>query len=528
MRYTVLFSPTARVYNLRVLLLSNIGTIIFVAYPSPSVSASTRTVTFISCAVITLHHILVAFPWRMRTLATIDLALVVIEICVFGYLVSLFWYIFFTELGLVALLLSALFRTSTIILCKDGLLRQQFSFLGGCTPVHPPYTPLSTLLNRSISRPLVRGESTIIVFARAVIISLGAVIIPFVAYDFIFVVPQFAQAYTRSIVISNEGDVSLPGGNATVVLAGFRDIPFNTSTSNIQVSANGNTNCSRVDSYGSPTVLVILECPYQWPFIRNLSISMSIPEDIHWLKVSVKAGDTDVIPDPTPVLRGSNLFGILTWTERRIRLLTDTREFWPTYTSLFIPDITALQPFPSNTGGASLTRLTLVNEYSVATRLLQDTADATVLSGIASFGGLWTFINSAFALVFGANVVYFAFGQRPLSALGVVHILQRGALVRQWHEDFPALHSEGGAPGTESAGIVAFIRERLVDVGDDPRLNKDGAENELEAQTGLDITELRWSSREESIAENDHERPTRRPTDPAFESQETVFLLNTR
>ncbi|KAJ7723727.1 hypothetical protein DFH07DRAFT_783469 [Mycena maculata] len=39
------------------------------------------------------------------------------------------------------------------------------------------------------------------------------------------------------------------------------------------------------------------------------------------------------------------------------------------------------------------------------------------------------------------------------------------ALVRQWHKDFPAIHSEGGLPGSYSAGIV---RERLVDVGEDP------------------------------------------------------------
>jgi hypothetical protein len=58
-------------------------------------------------------------------------------------------------------------------------------------------------------------------------------------------------------------------------------------------------------------------------------------------------------------------------------------------------------------------------------------------------------------------------GRRPLSALELVHILQRRRLVRQWHEDFPAIHTEGGLPGSESAGIVAFIRERLVDLGQD-------------------------------------------------------------
>ncbi|KAJ7636702.1 hypothetical protein FB45DRAFT_864704 [Roridomyces roridus] len=43
---------------------------------------------------------------------------------------------------------------------------------------------------------------------------------------------------------------------------------------------------------------------------------------------------------------------------------------------------------------------------------------------------------------------------------------QRTKLEKQWHADFPALHTEGGLPGSESAGIVAFIRERLIDVGE--------------------------------------------------------------
>ncbi|KAJ7764948.1 hypothetical protein B0H16DRAFT_432573 [Mycena metata] len=118
------------------------------------------------------------------------------------------------------------------------------------------------------------------------------------------------------------------------------------------------------------------------------------------------------------------------------------------------------------------------------TRRLIDTADVTVLNGISTFGGLWTFLNGAFSLFFGANILYFALGRRPLSALGIVHIFQRRRLERQWHEDFPALHTEGGLPGSESAGIVAFIRERLVNLGEDPHQPDD-----VEAQKNLDAGE---------------------------------------
>lgn len=68
-------------------------------------------------------------------------------------------------------------------------------------------------------------------------------------------------------------------------------------------------------------------------------------------------------------------------------------------------------------------------------------------------------------------------GRRSLSALGIVHIFQRRRLIRNWNEDFPALHTEGGQPGSNSAGIVAFLRERLVDLDDE-----DSHSGDLEAQ----------------------------------------------
>jgi hypothetical protein len=41
-------------------------------------------------------------------------------------------------------------------------------------------------------------------------------------------------------------------------------------------------------------------------------------------------------------------------------------------------------------------------------------------------------------------------------------------LVDKWNEDFPAWRTEGGTPGSESAGVVAFIREGLIDLDDTP------------------------------------------------------------
>ncbi|KAJ6543102.1 hypothetical protein B0H19DRAFT_1077116 [Mycena capillaripes] len=65
------------------------------------------------------------------------------------------------------------------------------------------------------------------------------------------------------------------------------------------------------------------------------------------------------------------------------------------------------------------------------------------------------------------------FGRRPLSALGLVNAFQRRRMV--------PIHTEGGLPGSESAGIIVFIRDRLVDLDNNPHIATDQAD--LGAQT---------------------------------------------
>jgi hypothetical protein len=79
---------------------------------------------------------------------------------------------------------------------------------------------------------------------------------------------------------------------------------------------------------------------------------------------------------------------------------------------VFAAEITGLQTRPSN--AASTTNeatLQLYQPYPYARKLEQDSSDVSPLSGLSTFGGFWTFVNGAFALFFGANVVYFALGK---------------------------------------------------------------------------------------------------------------------
>ncbi|KAF8172574.1 hypothetical protein K438DRAFT_178497 [Mycena galopus ATCC 62051] len=186
---------------------------------------------------------------------------------------------------------------------------------------------------------------------------------------------------------------------------------------------------------------------------------------------------------------------------------------------IFSPEVRGLQPNFSGPADANIASLTLLQSSSRGspTKFLQDTVDTSLLSGIASFGGFWTFVNGTFALFFGANIIYFAFGRRPLSALGVVHLFQRRALVRTWHENFPAIYTEGGLPGSENAGIVAFIRERLVDVGEDPRVSSQESDETEAQEPATSSSSPKISIDEEQhnpydgIAGVSHQRPSSRP-----------------
>ncbi|KAJ7663056.1 hypothetical protein B0H14DRAFT_1069345 [Mycena olivaceomarginata] len=286
-----------------------------------------------------------------------------------------------------------------------------------------------------------------------------------------------------------------------------------------------------------PGVDLVFQCPHGWYNVDAVSISVATSAvsnplwrlgELGLVSVSLQPPGKYINSPPPPfepivLLPGSNLFGVLTWTERRVIEIP----VYPTYVSTFIPEITSLQPYPSNGGGSDVAKLTLLNRYVYSTKLLEDAMDASPLSGISMLGGFWTFVNGAFALIFGANVIYFAFGRRPLSALGVVHIFQRRALAHQWHRDFPALHSEGGRPGSDSAGIVAFIRERLVDLDSDSEHDEP---SDLETATGADRpifheTSVHVDGDSEST-ETEDKTLTLLPTTLTSRSRRSGYLLN--
>ncbi|KAJ7636240.1 hypothetical protein FB45DRAFT_906190 [Roridomyces roridus] len=163
---TFLLSPPVRVYAFRLLLLADIAAVVALELGVAVPYTEDTTLALVTFVEIFVHHVLVLFKLPFVIPACLDLFVLAGEIGMATYLVVL------SSLSppltplLVLLLVTAAFRVATIRKSKAAFLRQPFDFFGGCADVYPRYSLLTIFLNRSLTRPLVRGESIFILFAR--------------------------------------------------------------------------------------------------------------------------------------------------------------------------------------------------------------------------------------------------------------------------------------------------------------------------------------------------------------------------
>ncbi|KAF7350850.1 hypothetical protein MSAN_01647100 [Mycena sanguinolenta] len=548
-----LFSPHARVWNLRLLLLGTLGLSGFLVATLSSAGAeysspgrpliSPYPILLPTFGCMFLHHLGLIINWPIPRLAIVDLILVFLESCgiTVGFHLAASWQelptLFkFAWIPLdLSLILSIIFRIATMVRSEGRFFHQKFVFLGACTRSSPLYTPTAILLNRSVARPLVRGESMIIILARALVLTCISLGVPVFGIYAIVLNPIHASIYTRSVATFSVADLSPPPGNITFLMGLFQtNAPFSNSSTipdfsvnNVAVAVTGyeGANCSvTFEEIGTQR---LVECSQRWWALGDgwtISINLTIPSgyavNVMPLPQKSTMGPFDALPsrtineigievvrlqvfsDSILMISGSHLFARLTWTQR------ETRSRWglgglASSAPVFEAQITNLQPYPSASPTATNeTTLLLYQPYPFATRLQQDSSDITPLSGLSTFGGFWTFVEGVFVLLFGASVMYFAFGRRPLSALGLIHIFHRRALVQQWHDDFPRLRTEGGQPGSESAGIVAFIRERLIDIDQGPEMD---TVNDIEAQHSRSSSDSQEDLIRASTKEPDYE-----------------------
>ncbi|KAJ7282467.1 hypothetical protein C8J57DRAFT_1218681 [Mycena rebaudengoi] len=519
----ILFNVTLRVYCFRLLVLVTAGSFVYLLIaPDHQISwghdsnmgicLRARTFAIGTYCLILGHHIALVFKWRLK-LAAVDWFLVILEIggvvyltsCLTanldGLLVTFGVRVLRVALSLIlaALIASGIFRAATIYKSIVPAIDQPFNLFGECPDIHPPYTPVGILLNRSVARPLVRGELPVIMVLRALVLSCLCLGLPAYAIYTTTVRPLSAPVYTRTV---NNAGTYVANLYEDPALIAFRcDFPM----SIFRVSGTVNkysklANTVQECPVDSDRYSGLATCPLSWTSYTNITICMKFElteamefEHTEEASVAVYPGigdEIDIIENSKgiDVLAGAHLAAFVDW--KFMRKLTQTQGvalFRPAMKTIVISEFTALQPDPSppaTCGGLQTATLTLRSRNIGSTSYIEEYTDTSWLDAVAALGGFWTFVNGAFAVVFGANVLYFLFRRRPLSALGLIHIFQRRTLARNWSTDFPAIYSEGGRPGTENAGIVAFIRERLVDLNEDEMRDVEDAEDQRCSQKG--------------------------------------------
>ncbi|KAJ7435979.1 hypothetical protein B0H11DRAFT_666974 [Mycena galericulata] len=485
-----LSSARARVLSFRLLLILNIVMQYLQFLDVPQM---------VTGFVIMAHHTFMVFNPRKWVNAKVHIALVVSEIAASLYSVITAGLILLKFPGswdlLPAIILGAL-NVATLCFacfCRLSSVREtrNFVFFAGCdaSPTSQ-YTPVQVIFGRHAVMPLVRGEARAIVAARILILLGLCGTIPAFGIYVVFFAPSAAQVMIQDIKVSQawyntdpgsqDFDYFIPPQNITMVLLYMSTNTAAASTANVTVDAPGCTNVTiSVLSPFSTVLFPNVTCPFPWYLAPPSGIVVAANFSDPWGALYVKPGqgdplDVDVYTEPIPLMAGARLSVMLGQTARQIfsNNALDVLGFRTPLRTVSVNSVLVMQAdtFPINSTDTVTLRLRPRQDIGT-TRILKDFTDASVLSGLATLGGFWTFTNGAFTMFFGANLMYFLWRSRPLSALGLVHVFQRRALMRNWNADFPALRTEGGRPGSEEAGIVAFIRERLVSLDDpEPKL----------------------------------------------------------
>ncbi|KAJ6480387.1 hypothetical protein C8R45DRAFT_933307 [Mycena sanguinolenta] len=399
----LLFNSSARMYNLRILLLTTAGALIPTTVTSiPEVDSDPSDsdawaawlsfyVTGLgsSCLILT-HHILRG-NMQYGPLGFFEYSPLISFAPVVAYLTdfSIENYTWSSSsimpslilvarpIQLTALLISLIWSTATIMNSPQKITHQYFEFLGGCSQPRGPYTPLRILTNRSASKPLVRGEFRGIAIIRAITLSILCIALATLGVYTIIVVPMNAQVF-KGQVLPNvvpllKESVNI-GPNLGIIVCG-------------QFAGNdGYDNTGRA-----------------------------------YLDVKLGQGDFNDISRYTEMvglMPSAHLFATLTWTQQQLKTSAFALGGLTPSKTILISEFNTVQGdtrYGSNmTWDPSLalpdSTLSIFQPQVKPVKFVQQYTETSALNGLATMGGFWTFVNGAFALFFGANVMYFLLG----------------------------------------------------------------------------------------------------------------------
>ncbi|KII87840.1 hypothetical protein PLICRDRAFT_125111 [Plicaturopsis crispa FD-325 SS-3] len=164
----------------------------------------------------------------------------------------------------------------------------------------------------------------------------------------------------------------------------------------------------------------------------------------------------------------------------------------------------AIGAFPDNTAS-----LTIYADFDASEILyMEDYQEHTVLSGLASLGGVFSSADGVFALIFGWPLIALLFGSKPLSPFGLVGMLARSRIYAAVQELYPSLKKE-----VNEGGIASFLKDTAVDLAilDSSKPKEETPDDDPEEQGAEDNMQLRLiesrdssSSNYTSLAQVDH------------------------
>jgi len=174
--------------------------------------------------------------------------------------------------------------------------------------------------------------------------------------------------------------------------------------------------------------------------------------------------------EPIPLSPGLNLLGHLTYYFHQGPVKRDltTFGFQSATQTQVVTSIDKLFPDPSpaipRSENISTLRIFLLEPFLYASglRLVQEERTKTVVAGFASVGGIWTFLNGVFAVIFGDSLLRILFGIKPLSVFGLVHTFHRKRLREACMAEYPMLAQQN--PPKSERGLVSLLQDRLIDL----------------------------------------------------------------
>ncbi|KAJ6588396.1 hypothetical protein B0H19DRAFT_1099127 [Mycena capillaripes] len=168
--------------------------------------------------------------------------------------------------------------------------------------------------------------------------------------------------------------------------------------------------------------------------------------------------DVDSYAEAIPLLAGSHLSAVLSRQQRDLfsNNAQDLFGVMTPFKSIILTPVLLMQqdPSPPDLGpNTPSLRVHMRDDVGDVSSIVQDYADASVLNGLATFGGFWTFVNGAFAMVFGANILYFSSGDGRFLHSGSCTYFRAAGLFGTGTRIFP--------PSTPRAGSLDRILQEL-------------------------------------------------------------------